>query len=513
MMSMEELLTATTKRQLKLLEIMNREQRWLTAAEITRLLDCSLKTLQSDLRFFGEQWSEYFTVEVSKQKGLRLVLSNKNKIGNLYRQVIHQNDAFTFMEELFFEPNQDSDYWQRHCYLSEASFYRMVNKVEKALARRGLQLERNPFRITATDERRVRMFFAYYFMEKNQLHDWPFPFDRQRMLCLVMRSLTDFEWTLDDAQILKLSYLFAITIIRRNQGFALKESYFQEPLDVLEQILLNNTAAVKAIVALGQQELPQFWVKEASQTVFYQFYIWDNPEEELRIQRQIAQALHKAATVADIPIKITDVESISDRLMDLYGKFKAYPYPHFVLMDKYAYTTQGIYTNYPVMCAILEKVLYQLEKQTNFPWYSEFRYRCIYWIFIKWDRLPLLAEAKRRKAHILIASDLGYEHAQLLADMIEGTFQQRVIVAVNQESLLFFNQEELRKFEDYDMIVVNNPMSIFPEEKQLVVENIPTIRNWIELEDQIMAFQRVPLGMIDFLKEWSQYGAVETTNH
>ncbi len=97
-------------------------------------------------------------MNTQKFQGVRLNNITSNKLGNVYGLIYHESNEFQFVEKMLYESNQDAEYWINELYMSEASFYRMVNALEDFLKRRGLQLERSPFRITGPDERWVRFF-------------------------------------------------------------------------------------------------------------------------------------------------------------------------------------------------------------------------------------------------------------------------------------------------------------------------------------------------------------------
>lgn len=155
---MKQLLNSSTYRRIQFVEFLDQLPSWCDIKEAAHTVDCSVKTLLSDIDFINEFWGDYIYIEYSKFQGVRLNNLTSNKLGNVYGQIYHESLEFQFLEKMLYESNQDADYWINELFMSEASFYRMVNALEDFLQRRGLKLERSPFRVTGPDERWVRFF-------------------------------------------------------------------------------------------------------------------------------------------------------------------------------------------------------------------------------------------------------------------------------------------------------------------------------------------------------------------
>ncbi len=73
---------------------------------------------------------DYIYIEYSKFQGVRLNNITSNKMGNVYGLIYSESNEFQFVEKMLYESNQDADYWINELFMSEASFYRMVNALE-----------------------------------------------------------------------------------------------------------------------------------------------------------------------------------------------------------------------------------------------------------------------------------------------------------------------------------------------------------------------------------------------
>ena len=163
---MRRLLKNTTQRRLAIIGVLRDLIGWQNPEMIADLLECSVKTILSDVDAINNLWGEHVGIEYSRTNGLRLNDALHNKTRQLARNLMDESEAFIFLERLFFQPNEDMDYWINALYISEATFYRMIKQLDRVLNERGLVLERRPFRITAKNERWVRVFYVQLFLEK-----------------------------------------------------------------------------------------------------------------------------------------------------------------------------------------------------------------------------------------------------------------------------------------------------------------------------------------------------------
>ncbi|MGX7212351.1 helix-turn-helix domain-containing protein [Enterococcus raffinosus] len=160
---MRRLLKNTTQRRLAIIGVLRDLIGWQNPEMIADLLDCSMKTVISDVEAINDHWGEHVGVEYSRTNGFRLNDALHNKTRQLARNLMEESEAFTFLERIFFQPNEDMDYWIKELYISEATFYRMIKQIDKVLKEKGLVLERRPFRVNAKNERWVRVFMFNYF--------------------------------------------------------------------------------------------------------------------------------------------------------------------------------------------------------------------------------------------------------------------------------------------------------------------------------------------------------------
>jgi len=109
---------------------------------------------------------------------------------------------------------------------------------------------------------------------------------------------------------------------------------------------------------------------------------------------------------------------------------------------------------------------------------------------IKWNDLPTILNDKRKKANILVVSDLGKEHAEFLAKMIRNNFGPKAHIEHFKDSIIFFEDEDLTTFDRFNMIVTNFNTDFLPENKLVVIDDIPSSGDWRILRRTINRIQK-----------------------
>lgn len=100
---MKQLLNSSTYRRIQFVEFLDQLPSWCDIKEAAHTVDCSVKTLLSDIDFINEFWGDYIYIEYSKFQGVRLNNLTSNKLGNVYGQIYHESLEFQFLEKMLYE--------------------------------------------------------------------------------------------------------------------------------------------------------------------------------------------------------------------------------------------------------------------------------------------------------------------------------------------------------------------------------------------------------------------------
>ncbi|GCF92587.1 aspartate aminotransferase [Enterococcus florum] len=488
---MRTLLSTSIYRKIMLIEFLDRFASWCPTKDVTTYIDCSPKTLLTDIDYINEFWGEYIFVEYSKFQGVRLNNLASNKLANVYALIFQECDEFQFIEKLLYRPNEDADFWINELFMSEASFYRMANNIEGFLENRGLTLERNPFRITAKEERWVRFFYTEYFKEAYGVNDWPFEYtNQQETYCFIMRTSTDFDVSLDDREIQLCSFLLMVSFIRMGQGFFISEEEYDKPDDVIDQVIQYSEPLAKRLLAHSPYSLRERWYKGIGRTVYYEFYAWDNHQQEIRIHDKIETFLTKLSQAVDFPLLEEDKSKIIQQMKSWYLQYNLYPYNQTLLFDNQKRMAREILNVYPTFSAIVSMYLEDIERKKPELWTSIRMHDILVLLVKEWTNLPIQLEQLRKKVSIMIVSNLGKKHAEMLKDFLYSQYGDKVILEVYPSPTLFSDEDDFAILDDYDIVISNNPIEKYHGEHCLIVNNFFSASDRESIYELIVSIQK-----------------------
>ncbi|MDR0922157.1 MAG: helix-turn-helix domain-containing protein [Lactobacillales bacterium] len=485
---MRKMLSSTERRRLEIIERLTQEKNWVGLEELATEVGCSSKTLGTDFQFFDMVWKDYFTIEFSKKKGVRIHQNRESKMESIYAETLQQSSTFNFFEQLFFMPYQSVDYWKNKLYISESSLYRLVSQINVEMEKCGIHVERQPFIVNGKDERWLRIHYTNYFEQAYGANGWPFEqLDRKVIVGLVQKIGENIHLDLTDEQIVRSSLCVGVCLTRMQQGFILEESITHGvPDDYYELAIKEVTEQTQAAVAF---KLPPYWYKGISRTVYHHLYGWDNAEEKKRIEGYIDEIITNISEASGIKINNKDRTKLVFRITGLYTQYKMFPYIRFSLFNNYHYQAQRMYENYPFFSKFMEDSLERLEKKTKFPWKTKLRDHVTCILFADWSNLPILLETLRDKVQILVISSVGETHAKMLGSILGMYYHYHIETEIFHRSMLTISEADKKAFNQYDMVVSNSTWKELPKEKLFVVDNIPSVKQISEIGAEIGRLQ------------------------
>lgn len=496
---MKALLSTAIYRKITLLEFLDNFSTWCPTKDVTNFLDCSTKTLLNDIDYINEFWGEYVYVEYSKFQGVRLNNLATNKMGNVYSTVFQECDEFQFIEKLLYTPDEDAEYWINELFMSEASFYRMVNAVEAFLEKRGLVLERGPFRVTAQDERWVRIFYQQYYTEAYGVNDWPFELNQQDTLCYVMRASTDFDVSLDDREVQDAAFQLVVTLIRMSQGFTLSEEIYDEPDDTIDKVVEYSEELVANLLEKTPYSLSENWYKEVARTVFHEFYSWDNEQQIVRIHKKLNTFLDKMVKAVDFPLLEEDRNKIIQQMMIWYVQYNFYPFKRTILYDKQRKFAHDVHHMYPVFSTLVTLYLEDIDKRNPTLWINVRLYDVVALLMKQWSQLPIQLEKMRKQVSVIIVSNLGRKHAEMMRDFLYAQYGEKLKLSIYESTVLFSGPEDFEVLGDYDLVISNNPIDDYQEDNCLIVNNFVSASDRETIENWILSIQQK--ASLDFIRK------------
>lgn len=469
---MRRLLRNTVQRRLAIIDALREALEWQSTEAVAELLNCSVKTILSDVAAINESWGEYVGIDYSRSKGLRLNDALHNTPRQLSRELMDESDVLVFLERLFFQPNEDLDYWLNELFISEATFYRMIRQIDKVLGERGLVLERKPFRLTAPMEHWVRIFYVQLFVEKYGLVEWPFELERERLVDFIETITQTFEIELNDRELLENSYLLGTIIIRASQGFVLSAEEVPETNQITIDKLLSLRSKAEWVLAGSDYQISESWSYEVTHCLFGA-YLSTRYDTKCQMTRQhLANLLEELEQVYDVTLSRKQRTKLLQKLLWIQAAYQLYPYPRPILFDTTAYFYRNAQLQYPHFTKCVRQLLLNLERMTGDPWFSQFYFAVLTSLFKEWEGLAHALELNAAKSQILVVSDSGKSHEKMLAELIETRFRNRVLLTTYGGSALTIDWEE--SFEKYDLVVSNFLIKDYPYDNLKIVDDFLT---------------------------------------
>lgn len=453
---MRRLLKNTTQRRLAIIGVLRDLIGWQNPEMIADLLDCSMKTILSDVESINEAWGEHVGVEYSRTNGLRLNEALHNKTRQLARNLMEESEAFIFLERIFFQPNENMDFWIKELYISEATFYRMIKQIDEVLKDKGLSLERRPFRITAPKERWVRAFYVQLFLEKYGLSEWPFNIEREKVIKFVEIANEAFDISYNDREILESSYLLGTIILRSSQGFTLSEDEkLLNDRQMIDQIMRLRPAADQIVQNTSYSVLDD-WCYEVANSLFCACYLTRfEPSCQITLS-YLDVFLNELEQAFNLSLTKIQRQKLLQKLLKVQTTYQVCPFPKMILFDSAAYFSRNAKSQYPHFTKYVHQLLLQLERKSGDPWFSFFYFQVLMILFKEWDGLAHSLDLHSTKVKILVISDSGESHAKMLAELIRDRFYYRVVTDTYKGSSLDFQHDA--RFKKYDLVIANYPI-------------------------------------------------------
>ncbi|WP_321387865.1 helix-turn-helix domain-containing protein [uncultured Enterococcus sp.] len=480
---MERLLSNEMNRRVLLLNELYSTTEWLTSEQLTKSLKCSSKTLFFDCQYLEERWGAYLTIETSKKSGIKMITAPHQSIHDIYSEIIKESSAFILLESIFFHPNNESDFFEEKLFMSKSTLYRLTKKINVSLRDRELKLSQKPFYLFGKTERQIRYFFAAYFLEVYGIHDWPFLFDKEKILAFIQKIDENFQLQLTDIQIIHLAFSIAVTLIRQQQGYYVQipEKEREELAREQEQLLIYQNE-IYGFTGMQSKEIADCWYEDFIYTFFWWDFGWKSLQEKQEVESAGEDFVETIRNALTIPVTESSKERIIRLFQNTYTLHKMFPFKKYMIYDRFLFSSKAIQQNYVVFSAVVSKALKILEEETGFPWWQMYQNELLHEVMIYWEHLAIYMDQLRKTVSILVLSDLGQEHAQSMVDQLTSAFQYKISATYQKHVIL---DTDVTGYQAADLYVTN----YFPEgvlnEQLIVVEDVLSSKDLNDLRDFI----------------------------
>ena len=210
----------------------------------------------------------------------------------------------------------------------------------------------------------------------------------------------------------------------------------------------------------------------------------------MRINSKIDTFLKNVSQAIEYPLDRDDKRKIMQEMMSWYVEYNFYPYRQVMLFDKHQKFAREIQLVYPIFSTIVKIHLQDIEKKSPELW-TDIRLNNVFYLLMKeWSHLPLHLEKLRQKVTILVVSDLGRKHAEMLQDFLIANYNKRIAVDTFNEPVISTGPEDFENFATYDIIISNNPIKGYDKNNVLIVNNFFSASDRENLLNLIVAIQK-----------------------
>ncbi|MGC6768384.1 helix-turn-helix domain-containing protein [Enterococcus sp. LJL128] len=479
---MERLLSTDMSRRILLLNLLYGSEDWLTTEKLSKKLHCSTKTVMMDCRYIEGRWPEHLSIDMSKKYGVKLSVSAHHSIHDIYTDIIKNSDTFSLLETVFFHPGEYSESIEKRCFTSSSSIYRLSKRINIPLRERNIMMERNPFIFSGKSEREIRYFFTSYFVEVYGIHHWPFQLDKEKILELVKQINEDFQLYLSDIRLIHMVFSIAVTLTRINQGFSTENEWPTSSAFsgfLAQSKVPDYQEKLDSINSFSKKDQNYDWYKDFYYTVFWWIFGQEKETDKEIISSAAASLIEDLVNELDIPIDAISSQKIKQVIENIYYLHQVFPYKKHIIYSRFFYSSKSIRQNFILFSNTISKTLSHLEKRDQFPWKSMYLNEILHDFMMYWKNLPTYLYSKRSPISITVLSDLGKEHAEVLGSILKLNFCNTINVVTQNTSYFDFNAR--KSTNNCDLYVSNHHIDYFAKDKIVVVEDILSPRNIIEL--------------------------------
>ncbi len=226
-MCMLEVISPALKRQLRIIQYLYKKKEPCRTKELAELLEVSEKTIRADMNHIDENFT-LLNIEVSSNSQVKLNCSDYVGIEYVYRKIMDLSLEFKIFEYLLSNSDRSIGEYLKKFFVSESMFRRIIQKWNKAFAKRGLPvtIDISPVVTVQGNEMIVRQLYYRYFIEKYE-GDFQNEFWKKgnSIWEFITRVWSILEMDISYSTHLKLSYWVFVSIQRVRKGYFVEKEY------------------------------------------------------------------------------------------------------------------------------------------------------------------------------------------------------------------------------------------------------------------------------------------------
>lgn len=209
--------------EIKILQILDTEEKWWQSLEIAKLLNQSKSTTQKYLKLLKEKIStfdkELVDIEISSSRGIFFTRAPSFNLQFLYTEILKELLLYSVVESFIYDGALSITQFSMVHYVSVTSIRRKYTIIQDYLEKLELTIKKDQL---IGEEKQIRWFLTHFFWEVYQSSEWPFSTISKNELTTIVRDIEDkFSLQLIPEMREQLLYWLAVNIIRTNKGYKL----------------------------------------------------------------------------------------------------------------------------------------------------------------------------------------------------------------------------------------------------------------------------------------------------
>ncbi|MBA3926454.1 helix-turn-helix domain-containing protein [Listeria rustica] len=477
---MENIITASGFRRLKMLNILFFSEKSLKKQELIESVECSLNTLNADIKLFNDTCPPEIAHVYEEDKRLFLTSAPEISFDFLQAYMITNSDLFVLSLSIFNDDKLTIPEWAEKNFISPASFYLKLKEIDTFLARSRLILHNRPLQIEG-NEINIRFYFSHLFTKSHPYSGWvseEISFDQINLFIQEFEAHMGVFFSLSS----RMEYAIAICVCltRIKQGYAAELSpiekstihdiytyYSAENIDfsALNQFLDAPMNLIERYTILNISFLCSFTDISRERVEFRIDY-------HQKFRRQRFTLAEDIITLLDR--RIQDTHTIKLAILDYLTRFT------FVKKTNLILDVDHFSKKFVPDVITLETISAKLQKYERNPDYAFIRdnKKVISAYLHDLFNVTLMNEMFTQRLHVKIISKNGF----LWEEYLKGQIRQHY----SEEHLIFCEELEPKEHApQYDLIISDSPVEVASHTKVLVWHVPPTARDFKKLGEII----------------------------
>lgn len=444
---MTELFEENFKKMAKIIKVLFLSKGWLTKKQLAKHANCSESTL---IRYMSEiklRWGNLLDIQVSKKKGYHIKAVNVSAYLTVINDMAKSSTASKLLHYIIIEPGKSADYYAEKLNISGSTFARKLKQCNHALKQYHLKLYVNQgYHLTGKNERTLRIFSAFFFLEYYGYQSLPFSLDTKQVKKIMAANHCRLNWVNSENTFEQTFFImyFVIHLIRESQGH-----HLYRPRK------LTNAHSTCTGYHYFKSRLNRLSYKTYHQCVQYfktDILRWPSKGKRLKIEALIDKNLEKSTFFALLDTNENYRKYAVGLLSSIYLLSILFPFYNETLSYRISFFAEQLkHDNLKLYQMFRQDLqLYSIILNANLSAYFTYY---VFWLLTENPEIHQMHSVKK----ILIISDLSMHHSQALANYVSHLL---FVYQIKAKTFAFIT-DQLGNciLTDFDLIVTNFPIS------------------------------------------------------